>query len=140
MAVKKQNAAALARYVSQLTGGGRELINILITIARDATNTPAERMAATRELLDRGYGKSALVIDAEVTVQGATLDVSKLSATRLAELRAGLLELAAASGVPVPALPAPRTRPLPILDVPSDEPAQDDAADLVWEDAEDDDA
>lgn len=105
---KKMNASALARYAAQLTGGGRECIDVLVSIMRDTSGaaTVAERTAAAKEVMNRTVGQSAQVIEHEVTVIGSQLDVSKISTQRLAELRAGLAELAAASGIATPLLPA----------------------------------
>jgi hypothetical protein len=127
--VKKSNAAALARYASQLTGGGREMIDVLVSIARDGTGftTTGERIAAAREVLDRTCGKSAQVIEHDVTIVGATLDVTALPTSRLHELKGMLAELAAASGVAAPQLPAAR-----VIDVGG--PVEDVA--LEWEDGE----
>ncbi len=124
----KSNAAALARYVSQLTGGGRECVDVLVSIMRDEHGaTVAERTAAAKELMDRGFGKSAQVVEHEVTIIGAQLDPSKLSTARIAELRAGLAELAAASGVAAPQLPARSG----VIDVTSAEVEDGDA--LEWD-------
>lgn len=103
--MKKSNAAALAQYASQLTGGGREMIAILVNIARSPIASNAERTAAAREVLDRTCGKSAQVIEHDVHVVGGNYDLSKLPAERVRELRAMLAELADAAGVPVPRLP-----------------------------------
>lgn len=45
---------------------GPRAINTLVSIM-DAGETQAVRVAAARELLDRGYGKAAQTIDATVT-------------------------------------------------------------------------
>lgn len=136
MSLKKSNAAALAAYAASLTGGGREMIDILVSIARNTGESGVVRKAAAQEVLDRTVGKSALVIDAEVTVRGAELDVSKLSPARMAELKAALHELAAASGVPAPRLPAPKAAPV-VIDVGDVAPSRTE--DLEWDEPEEND-
>ncbi len=126
--VKKSNAVALARYASQLTGGGREMINILVTIARDQTNTPSERRAAACEVLDRTCGKAPIMIESDVQVSH-TANVAALSVDELADLRTKLLKMAG-PGAPAPLLPA--ARPLaasPVIDVEGAEPDEE-----TWED------
>lgn len=138
--MKKSNAAALARYASSLIDGGREAIDVLACIMRDTRGsfeggaTTAERMAAAKELLDRTCGKSAQVIEHDVTVKGASYDVSRLSAERLTELRATLRDLAIASGAPVPLLAEPESSST-VIDVVPLEPVEDLA--LEWDEPED---
>lgn len=102
--MKKSNAAALAAYASQLTGGGREMIAILTSIARNDLASNSERIAAAREVLDRTCGRAAQVVEHEVTVMGADYDVARLGTARVLELKAMLAELAATSGAPPPQL------------------------------------
>lgn len=102
---KKTNAAALAAYASQLTGGGREMIAVLVSIARSPLASNQERTAAAREVLDRTCGKAAQIVESEFTVVGGSYDLSKLPPSRVREIRAMMLELATAVGAPVPALP-----------------------------------
>lgn len=103
--VKKTNAAALAQYASQLTGGGREMIDVLVNVARSPLASNAERIAAAREVLDRTCGRSAQVIEHDVHVVGGNYDLSRLPAERVRELRSMLVELAGAAGSPAPSLP-----------------------------------
>lgn len=128
--MKKSNAQALARYASKLTGGGKECIAVLVNIMRDEANTVAERIAATKELLDRGFGRSAQVIEIDAKVSAGALDVSALGKGELAEFRAYVERLAQASGVPVPRLPAPRGR---VIDIAS-EPEESVDEEPEWED------
>lgn len=49
----------IARRVQELVGNDPErLINVLLSIAEDSDAKPADRISATRDLLDRGYGKA----------------------------------------------------------------------------------
>lgn len=103
--MKKSNAAALAQYAAQLTGGGREMIGVLVSIARSPLASNAERIAAAREILDRTCGRAAQVVEHDIHVIGGNYDLTKLSTERVREIKGMLLELAAASGAPVPRLP-----------------------------------
>lgn len=103
--LKKSNAAALAQYASALTGGGREMIAVLVSIARSPLASSSERIAAAREVLDRTCGKAAQVVEHDVTVVGGNYDLSKLPTSRVLALREMLLELASAAGAPPPRLP-----------------------------------
>jgi hypothetical protein len=102
--MKRVNAAALSAYASKLTGGGREMIELLVTIARAPETSEAGRLAAIRELLDRTCGRSAQVIEHEVTVVGQHYDLSKLPTSRVQEIRAMLSELALTAGDAAPTL------------------------------------
>jgi hypothetical protein len=45
---------------------GREMIQVLVTIARDKSAPPAARVASAREILDRGYGKPETQVDVKL--------------------------------------------------------------------------
>ena len=47
----------IAATVREKTDPG-ELVDVLLAVANDSRSKPAERIAAVRELLDRGYGKA----------------------------------------------------------------------------------
>lgn len=124
--MKKSNAAALAQYASQLTGGGREMIAVLVNIARSPLASNAERTAAAREVLDRTCGKAAQVVEHDVHVVGGNYDLSKLPAERVRELRGMLVELAGAAGVPVPRLPGVIDAEAEESDEPQEEAIEDE--------------
>jgi len=76
----------LAAYVLETTGGGRELIDALICIARGAVPNlaiqkgsrprkdqqvrPADQLKAIEMLLDRGFGRSPQQLDVAHSVSG----------------------------------------------------------------------
>lgn len=122
--MKKSNAAALARYAAQLTGGGREMINILVTIARDVSNTPSERRAAAETVLERIAGKAPATVEVDVAVTH-TANVGALSGAELADLRAKLLKM---TGRETAALPAPRPAVIDVGEQEDGEPEE------TWED------
>lgn len=127
--MKKSNAAALAQYASALTGGGREMIAVLVSIARNDLASASERIAAAREVLDRTCGRAAQVVEHDVTVVGGNYDLSKLPPSRLAELKGMLIELASAAGAPAPRLPG-------VIDVGADL----EQPELVLDESDDEDA
>lgn len=129
---KVLNTAELARYAALLTGGGREMVDVLVSIARSHEATNPERIAAAREVLDRTVGKSAQVVEHEVTITGAALDVGKMDSARLRELQGMLADLAEASGVPIPQL-----LPAPLMpDAPASDYSGGSDEEIVWDDAE----
>ena len=56
-----------------------EAINILTEIMRDPKAPPAARVAACRELLDRGYGRPESSLNAKIETHSEQLDFSLLS-------------------------------------------------------------
>ena len=71
-------------------GAVKELVDVLIAVAQDARSKPAERIAAVRELADRGWGKAAshaLVEGADPLELGAIAQEIQSIADELAERR-----------------------------------------------------
>ena len=56
-----------------------EAINVLTEIMRDPKAPPAARVAACRELLDRGYGRPESSVNAKIETRSEELDFSLLT-------------------------------------------------------------
>jgi hypothetical protein len=87
----------IAGYVREVCGGDpRSILGVLYGIAVDPRAKDADRIAAGRELLDRGWGKAvSLAVVAEAQGDGSALD---------AAIRAVLDDL---RGAETPSLPDP---------------------------------
>ena len=71
----------VARTVRELCGGDpHELVAILLSIAKDSTARDADRIAASKELLERGWGKSPAV----AVVDGDHVEVDEMTAEAVA--------------------------------------------------------
>ncbi len=84
----------VARYIRDKTMDGKELADILLTIARNAEAEDRVRLLAVEALLDRGIGKPVqavdLRVDGEIAVNEQPRDWSLIPI----EERRGLLEAA----------------------------------------------
>lgn len=77
-------AHGLARYTREQTNDGQDDIDFLIGIRRDPEIAAEHRVAAARELLNRGFGRSHQTIDVnQGDDPGAGLDLSLLSQAAL---------------------------------------------------------
>src|SRR5689334_2575247 len=66
---RPQRGKSLAEVVRR-GADARELVAILLSIARDPTEPAATRVAAIGQLCDRGWGKPLAAIDLQVGVAG----------------------------------------------------------------------
>ena len=105
----------LAGYVLESTGGGRELVNVLLSIARgvmpnvaaqegsrprkDQQVRPADQLKAIEMLLDRGFGRSPQQLDVAHSVTDRPLE--RLSDETLRLLVENARQLKEGSGVVV---------------------------------------
>lgn len=65
----RSQGKTVARYVRECTGDGKELVDILLAIARDKRVKRAQRIRAVAELFDRGWGTAPQTINVTVNDQ-----------------------------------------------------------------------
>lgn len=91
----KSTRQALAQYIRQETADGEELVNLMLDVMRNRKDGRKQekrpidlkvRLAAAEWLSDRGWGKSPIMVDVEVTSDPAVA-LAEYSLEKLLELR-----------------------------------------------------
>ena len=74
-----------------------KLINALVAIATGDGELyePRDRIAASKELLDRGWGKPAQTVKADIIIDADSFDTSSVTPEKLEELEKLLVEVGA---------------------------------------------
>ena len=67
----------LAKSILDATRNGDEVRDILLGIARDVAVDPRTRVAACKELLDRGVGKAAQTIDVQIEDEAPEISIDE---------------------------------------------------------------
>lgn len=70
--------AVLRDLRERARGYGPEALQMLATVMRDPDAGPAARVAAAKELLDRGFGKAVQSLDVDVKVDIASIQAAEL--------------------------------------------------------------
>lgn len=91
---RNKDTRALAKFIGQATGNGKELAMILLAMARDEGAEDRDRRAAIELLFERFVGKAPVVIDVEVTQLQGGLDVTRLTDDELRALEGALAKIA----------------------------------------------
>lgn len=90
---RPKGAAGLARYIAEQTEDGRELVDRLLELSRDARAPVREATAATFALLDRLIGKPMQPSEMTVAVAAAPRLPSGWDGLALEDRRRALLDI-----------------------------------------------